>query len=188
MITSQYVSSGGSSMNRDYALLSSIRKFDIVPGKKALQKINYFANLKTDLFMYEWRNWGPFSQEIQQFYDDAFLEDVISVHEKPLANSAIQYNIELDEKGSQILGRLEQKQELNKDSIDDSINFAYGLLKEKTPRQMEILASVHYIYSYDNSMPAKRIWEIINKLKPAANFKQSDVEYALNELRAKQLI
>lgn len=175
-------------MNRDYALLSSIRKFNVVPGKKALHKINYFANLKTDIFMYEWRNWGPFSQEIQQFYDDAYLENIISVNEETLGNSGTQYNIELDEKGSQILKNLEQKQELPKDRIDKAVDFAYALLNGKTPRQMEILASVHYVYSYDKSLTAERIWKIIDRLKPAAHFSQSDIQNALDELHEKQMI
>ena len=175
-------------MNKDYALLSSIRTFNVVPGKKAFHKINYFANLKTDLFMYEWRNWGPFSQEIQQFFDDAYLENIISVREKTLANSVTQYNIQLDQKGSQILENLEKEEELNKEEIDSAINFSYEFLNGKTPRQMEILASVHYIFLYDNSLNVERIWKIIDRLKPDANFTQEDVQRALNELKEKKLI
>lgn len=175
-------------MNKDYALLSSIRKFGVMPGKKAFHKINYFANLKTDLFIYEWRNWGPFSQEIQQFFDDAYLENIISVKEETLANSSTQYNILLDQKGVQILENLSQQQELNKNEIDDATDFSYELLNGKTPRQMEILASVHYIYSYDNSLNTEKIWKIIDKLKPAANFTQEDVQSALSELKGKKII
>ena len=72
--------------------------------------------------------------------------------------------------------------------IDDAIDFSYELLKNKTPRQMEILASVHYIISYDNSLNAERIWKIIDRLKPTANFSLDDVTNALNELKDKQLI
>ena len=175
-------------MNKDYALFSSIRKFDLVPGKKALQKINYLINLKTDLFMYEWRNWGPFSQEVQQFYDDAYLENLISVKEEILGNAIIQYNIKLEQKGFKTLENLEQNQNLNKEKIDNAINFSYELLNGKTPRQMEILTSVHYIFSYDNSLTTERIWKIINRLKPTANFKHEDVQNALNELRERNLI
>ena len=175
-------------MNKDYALLLSIKKFDVVPGKKALHKINYFANLKTDLFMYEWRNWGPFSQEVQQFFDDAYLDNVILVEEEVLGNSSIQYNIKLDQKGYKILENLEHNQNLNKKMIDNAIDFSYELLKNKTPRQMEILASVHYIFSYDNSLNVERIWKIIDRLKPNANFTQEDVQRALNELKEKKLI
>ena len=175
-------------MNKDYALLSSIRTFNIVPGKKALHKINYFSNLKTELFMYEWRNWGPFSQEVQQFFDDAYLENIISVQEETLANSGTQYNIQLDQKGSQILENLEKEEELHKEEIDSAINFSYEFLNGKTPRQMEILASVHYIFSYDNSLNVERIWKIIDRLKPDANFTQEDVQRALNELKEKKLI
>lgn len=179
---------GGWEMNKDYALLSSIRTFSVVPGKKAFHKINYFTNLKTDLFMYEWRNWGPFSQEIQQFFDDAYLENIISVQEETLANSGTQYNIQLDQKGFQILENLEKDENLNKEEIDDANNFSYEFLNGKTPRQMEILASVHYIFSYDNSFNAERIWKIIDRLKPTANFTQEDVQSALGKLRERKLI
>ncbi len=111
-----------------------------------------------------------------------------SVDGKTLKNSAIQYNIKLDKKGSQILEELEQKQDSDKDDIDDAIYFAYNLLNGKTPREMEIISSVHYIHSYYNSITAERIWETINMLKPTANFKQVDVEYALKKLRAKKII
>ena len=174
--------------NRMYELLSSIRKFDTVPGKKALHKVNYFANLKTDLFMYQWRNWGPFSQEIQQFFDNAYLENIISVREKKLQNLATQYNIQIDRRGSEILEFLEKKENFDKSEIDKAIEFSYKLLNNKTPRQMEILASVHYIYSYDNSINAKRIWEIINRLKPSANFTEEDVQSALTELNTEKVI
>jgi len=175
-------------MKKDYVLLSSIKKFGVVPGKKALHKINYFINLKTDLFIYEWSNWGPFSQEVRQFYDDAYLENIISVNEGILGNSSIQYNIQLDQKGFNTLKNLENDLNLNKETIDNAINFSYELLKDMTPRQMEILASVHYINSYDNSLNADRIWKIINRLKPTANFSLDDVKVALEKLKEKKLL
>ena len=175
-------------MNKDYALLAAIKKFGTIHGKKAFHKINYFANLKTDLFMYEWRNWGPFSSEIQQFYEDACLENTILVSPKTLANSATQYNICLDQNGEKTLESLSNDKKVDRNAIDDAIDFAHELLNGKTPRQMEILASVHYVHSYDDSMVPEKIWKIINRLKPAANFTQTDVEWALSELKKRKMI
>ena len=175
-------------MDRDYVLLSSIDKFGTIPGKKAFHKINYFINLKTDIFIYAWRHWGPFSPEIQQFYDNAYLDHDIVVKEQKLADSAIQYNIKLDKDGLKILKNLRQKNDPDKKTIDDAIDFAHDLLDGKTLRQMEILASVHFIHLCDRSLTAEGIWKAIDKLKPSANFTKDDVQYALDKLSKKKLI
>ena len=169
-------------------MLATIKKFGTIPGKKAFQKINYFVNLKTDLFMYEWRNWGPFSPEIQQFYEYACLENTISVSPQILRNSATQYNISLDQTGEETLKSISRDKKVDRNTIDDAIDFSYELLNGETPRTMEILASVHYVHSYDDSFTPKKIWEIINNLKPAANFTLSDVEWALSKLKEGKII
>lgn len=179
---------GGKKMNKDYVLLSSIKQFGEVPGKKALHKILYFANLQLKFFIFGWRNWGPYSEEIQQFYDDAYLENTINVNEEILQNSSIQYNIQLDKKGKHILSKLEASNEVDHDKIDTAIKFSYNLLHEKTPRQMELLASVHYISSRDSNLGAHQVWEIINRLKPKANFSEDDVNKAISELNQHQLL
>lgn len=175
-------------MRQDYALLSSIKKFGAMPGKKALHKVHYFANQKTDLFTYTWRNWGPFAPEIQQFYDDAYMDNVISVHEQSVQNSGILYNIQLGEKGSKLLEDLEQNPELDRDDIDDAVDSAVDLLGGKTPRMMEVMASAHYIFSYYGSCDAEKIWKTISELKPEAQFTRDDVQGALDELRKKRLV
>ena len=171
-------------MDRYYVLLSSIDKFGTIPGRDAFHKINYFINLKTDIFIYTWRNWGSFSPEIQQYFDNAYLDHDIAIIEHELGDSSIQFDIKLDNSGLKILENLRQQNGSNKKTIDDAIDFAYDLLNGKTPRQIEILAYVHYIYLYGSST-VEGIWKTINKINPSANFTQDDVQNALNKLHDK---
>lgn len=174
-------------MNREYTLLSVINKFGIVPGKKALHKITYFTNLQTDDFLYRWNNYGPYSDEVQQFFDDAYLDDIIAVDEISLNNIAKQYNTTLTEHGSVRLNHLKDSSNEEYKRINSSIDFTYNLLHNKTPRQMEILASVHYIINYDCTFNPEKILEIINQLKPQSHFTIEEVTEALTILHGVQL-
>lgn len=175
-------------MNRDYTLLSVIEKFGIIPGKKALHKIIYFTNLQTDDFVYRWNNYGPYSEEVQQFYEDASLDNVIQVREVALGGSATQYNMSLHQRGKKMLEELANNKNIDFDRINPSIDFALKLLHKMTPRQMEILASVHYITTYDPSLDDDRILQIINELKPESNFTLQEVEDSLTTLHNNHLI
>ncbi|PBO85844.1 MAG: hypothetical protein COA77_01390 [Thaumarchaeota archaeon] len=174
-------------MNQEYTLLSVIDKFGTVPGKKALHKITYFTNLQTDDFIYRWNNYGPYSEEVQQFFDDAYLNDNIAVDEIQLNNVARQYNTSLTEQGTTRLEYFRNINNENYERINSSIDFAYNLLNEKNPRQMEILASVHYIINYDCTFDSERILEIINQLKPQSHFTLEEVTEALTILHGVQL-
>jgi len=169
-------------MNTEYAFFSAIEKFGIIPGKKALHKILYFTNLQTDDFIYRWNNFGPYSDEVQQFFDDYCLDNAISIQEEQLNNFATQYNTSLEERGKRILETLRENPRVNRERIDNAINFAYELLHKKTPRQMELLASVHYITSYDNQLDDDEILRIINELKPESNFSLQEIEDSLASL------
>ena len=174
-------------MNKEYSLLKAINKFDIVPGKKALHKILYFTNLQTHDFTYRQNNFGPYSEDIQQFYVDASSDNTILVREEALNEVAIQYNISLDQRGKTQLETLTSDETINHKVIDSAIDFAYDLLNDKNPRQMELLASVHYITNYDCELDSERIWGIINTLKPKSNFSLDEVEEALDILHTVKL-
>ena len=169
-------------MNREYALLSTIDRFRTVPGKKALHKILYFTNLQTDDFIYRWNNYGPYSDEVQQFFDDSYLDNTISIKEEQLNNYAIQYNTSLEERGRRTLEALRENPLVNRQEIDNAIDFAYELLHDKTPRQMELLASTHYIASYYNELDSDEIWRIIDNLKPGSHFTLQEIEDSLATL------
>ena len=104
-------------MNREFTLLSVIDRFGTVPGKKALHKIIYFTNLQTEDFLYRWNNYGPYSEEVQQFYEDASLDNIIKVREASLGGSATQYNMSLDQSGKKMLEELANNKNINHDRI-----------------------------------------------------------------------
>jgi len=175
-------------MNREYTLLSTIGRFRTVPGKKALHKILYFTNLKTGDFIYRWNNYGPYSDEVQQFFEDSYLDNIITVNPEPLTDVATQYNTSLAQRGETLLGTLQQDDSINHERINEGIEFAYNLLHEKTPRQMELLASAHYITKYYQNLDSREIWEMIDNLKPDSNFKLEEIEESLTTLHDYDLV
>ncbi len=76
----------------------------------------------------------------------------------------------------------------NISSLNSSIDFTYELLHEKNPRQMEILASVHYIITYDCTLDPEKIQQIIYQLKPQSNFTLEEVNEALTILHKVNLV
>ncbi len=175
-------------MNREFTMLSVIERFGTVPGKKALHKIIYFTNLQTEDFLYRWNNYGPYSEEVQQFYEDSSLDNIIKVREETLGGSATQYNMALDQSGRNRLGELTNNDNIDRERILSAVNSSYELLHEMTPRQMELLASVHYVTTFDPKLDSRRIWEIIDKLKPESNFSLEEVEGSLTVLCNNHLI
>lgn len=171
--------------NKSSAVLYAIKKFDVVPGKKALQKIMYFANIRSSLFSFQWNNYGPYSEELNYIFEDAAIDGTIHVMPKSFSNSEIkQYNMELSESGSSGLESFKLDRKLK-----TSVDFAYKILRGKTPRQMELLASVHYIVN-DNecNTDPEYVWSIINLLKPEQGFTQKDVMKAIEELKNLKLL
>lgn len=172
-------------LNKDAAMLYAIKKFKVVPGKKALQKILYFANIKTDAFSFQWNNFGPYSEELNFLFEDAAIDGVIEVTPKSFPNSEIlQYNMRLSDSGLELLNcmKIDRK-------VKAGIDFAYRVLKGKTPRKMELLASVHYIIkNNDCNTDPRYVWEIITMLKPEQGFTQDDIISAIKELQSIKLI
>lgn len=167
--------------------MKTIDKFGTVPGKKALHKITYFTNLETNDFLYRWNNYGPYSEEVQQFFDDSYLDSLISVDPKHLNGAAIQYDTSLTEQGGSLLQEMKDEHENQFAQIDKAVDSSHRLLRDKSPREMELLASVHYIATYDRSYNAETIWKIINKLKPESRFSREEVEKSLGTLKKANL-
>jgi hypothetical protein len=68
----------------------------------------------------------------------------------------------------------------------ESIDLAYQILKNKSPIQMELLASVHYIGKYDGGKT--NVLDILRKLKPNVGFKQEDINFVIEELKERKLV
>jgi len=163
-----------------YAVLKALEMFGKIHGKKALQKILYFVNLERRIFPYQWNSYGPYSEEAKYMSEDMIMNNQISVEPVQLATPGrIQFNMELAGEGRTRLASLGAMPEL-----DSRIGLVHRLLANKDPRAMELLASVHYIASYENGRYSDRIFDIIAELKPDANFHQGDVDGAVRELQA----
>ena len=174
-------------MDREYGLWASIRKFSPIPGNRTFQLINYFINLKTDIFIYAGRAWGPFSPEVQAWFDLTYMDQDIVIKEDTLANGVIQYNILLTKSGSRTLDNFKRKDVPGKKTIDDAIDFAYNLLNGRTPQQILILAHVHYIYLYGDSS-VEGICKTIEKIDSSVKFTKNDIQPAIDVLRAEKLL
>ncbi len=167
-----------------YAVLKALDKFDEIPGRKALQKILYFVNLKERIFPYQWNSYGPYSEEVKYMMEDMVGNGQISVERKKLfTGRRFQFNMKIADRGRELLDSIGQKPEL--DAVMESV---HKLMSSKRPRMMELLASVHYIAAYENGLCRDRTFNIISTLKPDANFKQSDVDGAVSELERAGLL
>jgi uncharacterized protein YwgA len=173
-------------LNKFNSLLYTIQKFGSVPGKKALHKIIYFANLRAETYAFQWHKYGPYSEELNYILDDAIMEGLVDVAPTDLlVRNGQQLNMKLSNIGLDIL---KSSHSMNA-SVKKSVNFAYDILKEKNPRQMELLASTHYILTQSNDqMNAKSIWDVLITLKPHSGYTQDDVAMAIKELKNLMLI
>src|SRR5437867_13313612 len=118
-------------MNREYALLSSVQRFGIIPGKKAWHKILYFANLSSNDFIFRWNNYGPYSDDVQQFFDDAQMDGIIDVQKEQVGYGGIQYNISLNQKSNQVLQSLENDNSIAHERINQALEFSNNIISGK---------------------------------------------------------
>jgi len=169
-------------MNQEYALLSSVQRFGTIRGKKAWHKILYFENLIANDFIFRWNSYGPYSDDVQQFFDDAYMDEIIDVQKEQVGYGGIQYNISLNQKGNQVLQSLENDNSIDHERINQALEFSHKILNDKTPREMELLTSVHYIISDNEELDSEEIFEIIANSKPDSNFTLDEVEWALEVL------
>lgn len=143
-------------------MLYSISKFGKVPGKKALQKMVYFANIKTNSFVFRWHKYGPYSEELKYDLDAAIMEKLVHVEPVPLPkNDGIQFDIKLSIQGRRALRATPITKEMK-----TAVELSYKLLNHKGSREMELLASVHYIINQKSYHDEEDIWNSISELKP----------------------
>lgn len=147
-----------------------------IRGKKALQKSLYLFNQKFGIFGYRWGDYGPLCGEIQHIADDLITKGDVSITEIPTKKEAavIQH---LQSSVSDVSIPKE---------IETEIKNIVSFVADRTPRDLELLASVHFWadrqqdlmgeYSFDY------VLEKLTELKPDANFTQKDVEYAIDAL------
>lgn len=155
---------------KDYAVLKTVQTFHSVKGRKALHKILYFVNLKTRMFKYQWYTYGPYSQELAYKIADHVCDQSLDVKKHEDGNTT-RYDMSLSDNGRNLLSGS------NHAEIDSALKTVHVVLRDMPPRKMELLASVHYIASCGYAQ--NKAGQILQNLKPASNFDDDEVEWAM---------
>ncbi len=149
-----------------------------IRGKKALQKSLYLFNQKFSMFSYRWGDYGPLCGEIQHIVEDLITKEHVTITDVPTKKQeAVIKNLQSSDSVSDVIIPDEMGKEL-----DEIISFVAG----RSPRDLELLASVHFWAVRQQELMDKYsveyILEKLTELKPDANFSQKDVEYAIDVL------
>jgi uncharacterized protein YwgA len=170
--------------NKYKEMLYTIKKFGSVSGNEALQKIMYFVSIKSNTYSFQWNKYGPYSEELKHAFDCAIIEGIVEYY--PINASVTngqKFNIRLTSHGEELLNSSVLNNHTRK-----SIDFAYQILKNKSPIQMELLASIHYIGKYNGGKTnVLFVLDILRKLKPNVMFKQEDINSVIEELKEHKL-
>ncbi len=153
-----------------------------------MQKITYFTNLEIRRYRFQWDRYGPFSQELSYQVDDMARESYLDLTSEPLViRQGSRIDICLTERGKKKLQ--EEKLPL---IYKKRIVFVHDFLKNKEPREMEILASVHFIiatyYKLGRKLSARMVWEEISRVKPDSQIRLYEGNKAHCELRSGNLL
>ncbi len=148
-------------------------------GKKALQKSIYFFNLKHSCFNFRWADYGPLSGEVQQIVQDLDFGKKITIRNIETKKVGIFIKNLLYVDGSTDFKNFPS--DLDK-TLDDIVKFTAG----KGPRDLELLASVHFWAQKQQDLTDEYTTEYCHEklmdLKPDAGFKILDVERAIKNL------
>jgi len=162
---------------KEYAVLKAVEVFGTVKNREALSNILYFTDLKSHTFNYRWCAYGVCSPE---------LEPKISYHvyfsfdAKGEREEKTEHDLSLSAHGARLLGNNRHEE------IDAALGWAHGLLDGVSPRQMDLLASVHFLYSCGNGRSAVR--EIVREMKPVVAFTAGEVEWAMEFLEGNGML
>lgn len=149
-----------------------------INGKKALQKSLYFLNQKLNIFGYRWGDYGPLCGEIQHIVEDLINQGTVLVTDIPTERQeAVIKNLQYSNSNFDIS---------IPDQINDELDRIVSFIAERTPRDLELLASVHFWAIRQQELMGNYsvdyVLEKLTQLKPEANFSQENVEYAIGVL------
>ena len=156
-----------------------------VNGKKALQKSLYFLNQNNALFYFRWADYGPFCGEIQQIIEYLIAGEDVKVDEvKTKKKGAIIQRMRFVQNKYTRINVPKEIQE----NLDKIVKFAAG----KNPRDLELLASVHFWATRqqdeENKYSDEYIHDKLIKLKPDAGFTIHDVQGAIDTLKTENFL
>ncbi|GEM_PF-5143079 len=171
----------------DPLLLYLMDKFDIIPGKKALQQLIYFINLHVGRYKFKWNRFGLFSEELSYILDDLVFENYVSIIPENHFTKLRYYNLCLTESGKRYLEKVRIDKKTKR-----IISYVVDLLRDKNPREMELMASVHYIATWakcsDKKLTLAFTYKLIRDLKPDSGFSKADVMNTIQDLEKYKLI
>lgn len=150
-----------------------------VMGKKALQKSIYLFNLNHSSFYFRWADYGPLSGEVQQIVQDLDSGNQISITDvqtkKPNLFVKKMAYVEGSDDFTDFPPDLDEK-------LDDIVKFT----ADESPRELELLASVHFWAQRQHDLfgkyTAEYCHEKLTDLKPRAEFTIVDVKRAIKKL------
>lgn len=173
-------------LTKEDIVLSLIKKATEYPGteskgihgKKALQKSLYLFNQKFNMFSYRWGDYGPLCGEIQHIAEDLITKGHVIITDVPTKKQeAVIKNLQFSDSAYDVTIPDDVNHEL-----DETVSFVAG----RSPRDLELLASVHFwaVRQQDlmDEYSVEYILEKLTELKPDAHFIQKDVEYAIDVL------
>ncbi|CAI9831753.1 hypothetical protein IBTHAUMO2_400004 [Nitrosopumilaceae archaeon] len=160
-----------------------------VEGKKALQKMIYFFTLEQGGLYYRWANYGPFSPELHHIVVYLLRAGKIRAEPVPTGKpgatiSRMTYPVpEGGDHNDAAPVRIPDDLERELDSV---LEFAGRVDRKRQPRELELLASVHFLAASrrkrDGGYVAERIHGHLAALKPKAGFDLDDVKRAIRIL------
>lgn len=153
-----------------------------IRGKKALQKSLYLLNQKFGIFGYRWGDYGPLCGEIQHIAEDLISKGDVSITEIPTKREeAVIQHLQSSISDVSI-----------PDSIESEIDNIVSFVADRTPRDLELLASVHFWAVRQQELmdgySVEYVLEKLTELKPDAHFTQKDVEYAIDVLETHEYL
>jgi len=185
----------GSQMNsvsgKDIALLLIKKATEVeglqnngIMGKKALQKALYFFNLNHNIFSFKWGDYGPLSAEIQQIAGDLEANKNVIVEEiETKKEGAVIKNMKFSPENNPYFSDIKFPKE-----IDSTLNNVVRFIRGRSPRDLELLASVHYWAKKQESLldeyTLDYILDKLTELKPDAGFKEADIKRAIEILES----
>lgn len=117
-----------------------VNRLGKINGKKALQKIVYFASKIVGLdYHYKMYWYGPFSKELAELLDYLMIQGLVKIEEQ---NRGVKIEFNFNDNSIRMLD------ELKKNLSEDEQNKVDSLLKklsDLTPRELELLATLDFI-------------------------------------------
>lgn len=155
----------------DAVVASIIRKWRLAGGRKLgrtiLQKLTYFVKAKgvPVSFDFELYHYGPFSQELSERVDWLQIDSIIE--DKGQSNES---NYALGPRADEVIISYSDKLQ----SIDFQIDQVINSFFQKTPKDMELLATVHFVQQ--SGGPNKDISRTIREVRRIKGNKFSEDE------------